>query len=112
MGMNINHTDGVMMVKKVTVSLPDELLAALDAEADSLNLSRSGIVQEASAHYLRHSREERSVLERRDRVEHVLGGFARIAALPSHDARPSLDVLREVRGSDDSAPLPAEQYRS
>jgi len=100
------------MVKKVTVSLSDELLAAIDAEAESLNLSRSGVVQEASAHYLRHSREERAALGRRERVDRVLGGFAQIAALPSRDARPSLDVLCEVRGSDDSAPLPGEQYRS
>jgi predicted transcriptional regulator len=94
------------MVKKVTISLPDELLASLDAEAASLDVTRSGIVQEASAHYLRHTREEREATERRARAERVMSGFAALAALPSLDDRPSSEVLREVRGHSDSTPVP------
>jgi predicted transcriptional regulator len=90
------------MAKKVTVSLPDALLERLDAEAEALGLSRSGIVQEASAHYLAHTCDEREVQERRMRAGQTMAGFAGIAALPSMDERGSLDILREVRAGNDS----------
>lgn len=93
------------MVKKVTVSLPDDLLDQLDAEAEALGLSRSGIVQEASAHYLTHTSEERDVERRRARAARVMGGFAAIQAMPLIDERPSLDILREMRDTEDSAPV-------
>jgi metal-responsive CopG/Arc/MetJ family transcriptional regulator len=40
------------MTAKITISLPDELLAQLDAEAYALATSRSQLVQESVATYL------------------------------------------------------------
>jgi predicted transcriptional regulator len=103
--MGLCHTKESKMVKKVTVSLPDELLDQLDAEAEALGLSRSGIVQEASAHYLTHTSEERDVEQRRARAARVTAGFAAVQAMPLIDGRPGLDILREMRDTDDSAPV-------
>ncbi len=86
------------MVKKVTISLPDDLLIALDAEAVVLGRSRSGIVQEASAHYLAHARDERTATQRAEQADDLIGWLEELSARPSLDARPSLEILRDVRG--------------
>ena len=86
------------MVKKVTISLADELLDALDAEAALLGTSRSGIVQEASAHYLAHARDERSATQRAEQADDLIGWLEELAARPALDSRPSLEILRDVRG--------------
>jgi len=92
------------VVKKVSVSLSEELLDKIDAEAEALGVTRSGIVQEASAHYLAHTRDERDVEQRRRDAAEIVAGFGSIAALPARDTRPSLQILREVRALDGVAP--------
>jgi len=86
------------MVRKVTISLPDDLLGEIDAEAEALGSTRSGVVQEASAHYLAHTRDERSAVQRREAADDLIGWLEELAARPQLDTRPSLDILREVRG--------------
>ena len=86
------------MVRKVTISLPDDLLGEIDAEAEAVGSTRSGIVQEASAHYLAHARDERSVAQRRAQADDLIGWLEELAARPQLDSRPSLEILREVRG--------------
>ncbi len=49
---------------KVNVSLPDELLDEVDELAASLNRSRSGLVQEATALYVAQARDRRAEAER------------------------------------------------
>lgn len=44
---------------KLNISIPAELLAEIDAEADQLGLSRSGLIQEASARYVADARTDR-----------------------------------------------------
>lgn len=44
---------------KLNISIPPELLAEIDAEAEELGLSRSGLIQEASARYIAGSRGDR-----------------------------------------------------
>jgi len=100
-----------VMVRKVTVSLPDELAAEIDAAAAEQGVSRSEIVQEASAHYLALTVEERAAEERRSRAMRALEGMKRIAAMPKRDPRPSLEILREIRETDDSAPMWEERVR-
>lgn len=94
------------MVAKVTVSMPEELLAKLDAEAASLGRSRSLLVQEATATYLGKTEEERVEEARRVRI---LGAIEKMRHFEDgaviHDDRPSLEILREIRETDDSAPL-------
>ena len=53
---------------KVNISLPDELLAWIDAEARQLDMSRSGLIQEASARYIVSVRDDRSTELRRLRI--------------------------------------------
>jgi metal-responsive CopG/Arc/MetJ family transcriptional regulator len=46
-------------VTKLNISMPPELLTQIDAEADELGISRSGLIQEASARYIAQSRADR-----------------------------------------------------
>ncbi|MDZ4168787.1 MAG: ribbon-helix-helix domain-containing protein [Coriobacteriia bacterium] len=94
------------MTARVTISLPDELLARLDAEADAAGVPRSELVQESLATYLGKTADERERDARRAR------GLAALESMrtfhlryPINDDRPSLEILREIRETDDSAPL-------
>lgn len=94
------------MVAKVTISLPEELLEKLDAEADALGRSRSFVAQEAMASYLGKTAEQRVDEARRASIHSAIEGMREIAARNPHlDGRPSLEILREIRETDDSAPL-------
>ena len=94
------------MTARVTISLPDPLLERLDAEAELLGVPRSELVQESLATYLGKTAAERAVEARRARM---IEAFQGMQAFPEgrevRDDRPSLDILREVRETDDSAPL-------
>jgi metal-responsive CopG/Arc/MetJ family transcriptional regulator len=86
------------MVAKVTVSLPEELLARLDAEAEALGVSRSLLVQEATASYLGETAEDRTATRRRVGVRQAIEGMREMAARnPRLDGRGSIEVLRDVR---------------
>ncbi|MDO9557683.1 MAG: CopG family transcriptional regulator [Coriobacteriia bacterium] len=94
------------MTAKVTISLPDELLARLDAEANELGVARSELVQESLASYLGKTASERHEEERRARMLGALEGMRTFAVgRKVYDDRPGLEILREVRETDDSAPL-------
>jgi predicted transcriptional regulator len=94
------------MTAKVTISLPDELLDLLDAEARELGVPRSELVQESLATYLTKSAEEREAEARRARMLGALEGMRTMhQRYPVYDDRPSLEILREIRETDDSAPL-------
>ena len=55
-------------------------------------------MQEASAHYLAHTRDERSAAQRQEAADDLVGWFEQLAAYPVLDDRPSLEILREIRG--------------
>ncbi len=94
------------MTAKVTVSLPDDLLSRLDAEARELGVARSELVQESLATYLGKTADERQADARRARMLWALEGMRTFAeGRTVHDDRPSLEILREIRETDDSAPL-------
>lgn len=94
------------MTAKVTISLPDELLERLDAEARELGVPRSELVQESLATYLGKSADERQTEARRRRMLDALEGMRTFAeGRTIYDDRPTLEILREVRETDDSAPL-------
>lgn len=92
------------MTAKVTISLPEDLLARLDGEAGTLGRARSDLVQESLVAYLGKTAEERAAEARlagmREAIEHLRTMFDGVALL---DDRPTLDILREVRGTDDRA---------
>lgn len=94
------------MVRKVTVSLPDALLDVIDAEAAALGVSRSELVQEASAHYVAHTAQERQAEARRREVAEAVAGMREMAArYPTLDPRSSAEILREVREFDGGGPV-------
>ncbi len=94
------------MTAKVTISLPDELLARLDAEASELGVARSELVQESLATYLGRTPEQRIDDARRARMLKALEGMRDFhVGREIRDDRPGLEILREVRETDDSAPM-------
>jgi Arc/MetJ-type ribon-helix-helix transcriptional regulator len=94
------------MRAKVTISLPEELLAKLDAEAATLGVSRSELVQEAAGTYLGQTQEERAEEARKTRMRNAIERMRTLEdRYPVLDDRPSLEILREIRETDDSAPL-------
>ena len=94
------------MVAKVTISLPEELLARLDAEAASAGASRSWVAQEAMARYLGQTWEERDDADRQRRADDLMERLLHFEdGLEIRDDRPSLEILREVRATYYSAPM-------
>lgn len=94
------------MTARVTISLSDDLLSRLDAEADALGVPRSELVQESLATYLGKTAEERANEARRARMIEAFEGMKTMQdRYEILDDRPSLEILREVRETDDSAPL-------
>ena len=82
---------------KFTISMPEELLAEIDAAAEAAGTTRSGVIREAAAHYVVERRAESLAAERRARVSAALDRMKDIAAQPKADDRPTLEVLRELR---------------
>lgn len=93
-----------MKYARVTISIPEALLAEIDAEAEGAGLSRSAVVQEASAQYVTRRHESAAAEERRRSVELAVEGFRRARQHPLVDPRPTIELLRELREGDDFAP--------
>ena len=94
------------MTARVTISLPDDLLARLDADAAKHGVARSELVQESIAQYLGKSVDERAAEARKRRMLDALEGMRSFhVGREIRDDRPSLEILREVRETDDSAPM-------
>jgi metal-responsive CopG/Arc/MetJ family transcriptional regulator len=64
---------------KVNVSISDELLAEVDEIAVELKRSRSGLVQEATAHYVAELRAERERREREDGIRQAMAGARKLS---------------------------------
>jgi Arc/MetJ-type ribon-helix-helix transcriptional regulator len=102
------------MTAKVTISLPDELLEQLDAEARELGVPRSELVQESLSSYLGKTAEERQAEARLARMRWAYEGMLTFEdRFPTiYDTRPTLEILREIRETDDSAPLRGRPERN
>ncbi len=90
---------------RVTVSLPDAMLEQLDSIAERQGVTRSDVVREASARYLTTREEEAEAHAREEAVRDGLQYLSRVAQLPALDDRPTLEILREMRATDDATPL-------
>lgn len=94
------------MVARVTISLPDELLARLDAQAQEAGVPRSELVQESLASYLGKTAQERASEAKRARMLTAIDGMRTFhVGRDVRDDRPTLEILREIRETDDGAPL-------
>jgi metal-responsive CopG/Arc/MetJ family transcriptional regulator len=94
------------MVARVTVSLSDEVVGLLDAEAAELGVPRSQLVQESIVSYLGKTREERRLDARR---RSMIAAMERMRSMQERfgrqDRRSSAHILREIRDADDAATL-------
>ncbi len=88
-------------VAKVTISLPVELLAQIDGVAGQTGESRSFVIREASVEFLTARRDADSAAARRQGVDCAIARMREIGSRPVLDDRPSLEILRELRDSDD-----------
>jgi len=89
------------MTARVTISLPDDLLAQLDAVAESESLTRSDVVREAAGSYLSARAGNTEATRRLQAVEDGVAWLVQVAERPSADPRPSLDILRDIRRHSD-----------
>ena len=86
------------MTVRITITLPDLLVSELDKLAEDGNLSRSAIIREASADYVVHALDEAKVERRRKASQDLMDLLDEMRAAPKLDDRPSLEILREMRG--------------
>jgi hypothetical protein len=101
------------MVARVTISLPEDLLARLDAEAAEAGTSRSWLAQEAMASYLSQTAEERDAADRERRADELIERLDHFwDGVEIRDGRPTLEILREIRATDDSAPMRDDRVAS
>lgn len=82
---------------KVNVSLPNELLSQVDEIARDLDRSRSGLVQEATAHYVAHLREEQAERERKESIGGAIKEMRRLA----QELPPGIDGTTLIRADRD-----------
>jgi len=84
-------------VARVNVFLKDELLKAIDAEAEESRMNRSSLVQSALTRYLEARRKEREEAEIRRAMEEACRGMDSLAEkLGSWDP---VKVIRQFRDS-------------
>lgn len=85
------------MTERVTITLPDGLVAELDAIAERQGLSRSGVIREASARYVAGVDAEETAARRRAGGDDLIAFLEELRRSHPLDGRPVLDILREVR---------------
>lgn len=87
------------MVSRVTVTLPEDLLARLDSVAADERVSRSDVVREAAAEYLSRRKSDRISRLRQTAAEEGVAWLEGIASREQSDSRSSLEILHELRES-------------
>lgn len=84
---------------KVNISLPDDLLEQVDALAEQLQLSRSGLIQEASARYVTQALEERARTERAESIRWATAQARDLSRrIPAFDSTAAIRADRERDG--------------
>ena len=86
---------------KVTISLPDGLLARLDELAEQDAASRSGVVQEAASEYVTRRSEGIQAEAWRARVQTAIDGFQALSGASQTTSPSGLELLREIRSLPD-----------
>jgi predicted transcriptional regulator len=86
------------MSDRITITLPDGLVDELDRLAAEAGTSRSGIIREASETYVAEQRDAKRDAALRSSMDDTLAFFAEMRRTPPLDDRPTLEILRELRG--------------
>ncbi|MDP2182835.1 MAG: CopG family transcriptional regulator [Actinomycetota bacterium] len=92
------------MTERVTITLPDDLVAEIDTLAEASGCSRSSVIREASASWVAGAQAEAAKTRRQHAVNDTLAFLDELAELPVHDERAVGEILREIRGPLDGAP--------
>jgi predicted transcriptional regulator len=92
------------MSDRITITLPDGLVDELDRLAAEAGTSRSGIIREASETYVVDQRDAKRDAALRSSMDDTLALFAEMRRTPPLDHRPTLEILRELRGPLDRDP--------
>ena len=96
---------------KINVSIPDELLAEVDAIAREFNRSRSGLVAEATERYVAGITEERAAREREARIRAAMASrFARSRS-EFPPGPPAEEIIRRDRDTDRGRLLRVEDFK-
>jgi predicted transcriptional regulator len=85
------------MPARVTVTIPESLLARLDSIAETEGVTRSDVVREAAASYLTERDRRLALMARREAVEEDLRWLEQLATRVPSGTPPSLDLLQEIR---------------
>jgi Arc/MetJ-type ribon-helix-helix transcriptional regulator len=87
-----------MGVDKITVSLPAELVGEIDRLSAVYGMSRSAVVREATARYVSERRSADAAAQRRRAADDLLAFLGDLDDTAVLDDRPTLEILRELRG--------------
>lgn len=91
-----------MAKRKIAIAMSDWLVDEVDEYAGRIHMSRSAIVQEATAKYLSRARTDNEREQHRSRALHAMEDMRRMAAehaAKAPDAPASLEILRELRAA-------------
>lgn len=95
---------------KINVSLPDDLLVAVDALAREFDRSRSGLVAEATERYVANIEVERTAREREARIRAAMASMRELAKkVPPGE--PVEDIIRRDRDTDRGRLLRPEDFK-
>lgn len=86
------------MTERVTITLPDDLVAEIDTLAEAAGRSRSSVIREASASWVAGAATKAADARRRDAVSDALAFLDELEELPVQDDRAMGEILREIRG--------------
>lgn len=88
--------------ERVAVTLPASLVVEVDRIAAESGLTRSALIREASASYVAVRMEQNRKRTLLEATEDLLAFLEQIKGAPALDDRPTLEILRELRGPLDS----------
>ncbi len=89
-------------VTKLNISMPQELLEQINAEAESLGITRSGFIQEASVRYMTQSQADREAETRRLRGQAAARRMKAIGAQIGLTSSDTVSLLAKARAAEES----------
>ena len=89
-------------MSKLNISMPQELLEQIDAEAECLGISRSGLIQEASVRYMAQTQADREAETRRLRGQAAARRMKSIGAEIGLTSSDTVSLHAEARAVEES----------
>lgn len=89
-------------MSKLNISMPQELLERIDAEAETLGITRSGLIQEATVRYMAESQADREAEMRRLRGQAAARRMKAIGMKIGPLSSDTVELLDEARAAEES----------